>query len=172
MKKHLVDFTGPSCTCVSWQKSHYPCKHFYDVFARYSDSLPLYYRSSFFITLDMDHLVINRPDSSAQNASVPQDTSDDVSSPSGHPASGISSGNESPMDCEDVEAESEEKSDCHLPDNSARSTSPVSSSKKLRRFLDKIDTIKNTAFMVDDETTGYKTVGEHSFPTAEEPRVN
>ena len=134
-----------------------PCKHFYAVFARYSewgiDSLQHQYRSSVFITLDID-LVINRPDRSAQNASVPQGTSDDASSPSGRPASGISSGNESPMDCEDAEAESEEKSDCHLPDNSARNTSQVSSCEKLRkRFLDKIDTIKNTAFMVDDKTT-------------------
>ena len=57
------------------------------------------------------------------------------------------------MNCEDAEAESEEKSDCHLPKNSARSTSPVSSREKFRkRFLDKIDTI-NTTFMVDVKTS-------------------
>lgn len=152
-KKHLVDFTVPSCSCVSWQ-SHYPCKHFFAVFARYSewgfDSLPDQYRNSVFITLDTGHLVINRPDSSAQKASLPHGTSDVTASPCNNLGSGNSSGNES-MDCECSEVQSEEKT--HFQPPNCSSAAPVVSGAKLRkRFLDNIDIVKNTAYMVDDIT--------------------
>ena len=72
------------------------------------------------------------------------------------------SGDES-MDCEQAEAESEEKSaeaeylensDIELPNNNPNGTTTTSTVEKLRKwFLDKIDTFKNTTYLVDDETT-------------------
>ena len=47
-----------------------------------------------------------------------------------------------------------EKSDIELPNNSPHGTTTTSTVEKLRkRFLDKIDTVKNITYMVDDEIT-------------------
>lgn len=47
--------------CEQWEKFHYPCKHFFEVFNFYGDkwnfeSLPSHYRHSVFITLDNEHM--------------------------------------------------------------------------------------------------------------------
>ncbi|CAH3124436.1 unnamed protein product, partial [Pocillopora meandrina] len=53
-----------------------------------------------------------------------------------------------------AEAEYLEKSDIELPNNSPNGTTTTSTVEKLRKwFLDKIDTFKNTTYLVDDETT-------------------
>ena len=146
-KKELVDFSYPSCTCTSWKKSNYPCKHFFAVFARYSqwrfESLPHQYRSSVFISIDLDHLIINKHDSNAQNCGIPKGTAKSSSSSDGRPRLANASGDES-MDCEQAEAESVEKSVIELPNNSPNGTTTTSTVEKMRkRFLDKIDTVKN-----------------------------
>ena len=55
---HTLKFKDPSCTCELWQKTHFPCKHFYAVFHTYDDwpfdKLPLWYRNSPFLTLDVE----------------------------------------------------------------------------------------------------------------------
>ena len=151
--KEFLDFSWPSCTCVKWQKSHFPWQAFLCSFARYSewgfDFLPLQYRSSVFITLDIDSLVINRQETSTKNAQVPQVATDAASSDDSHLWPGTTSGIEAR-----VEADSEEKSESKFPSNRSKIIRQVSSAEKLRkRFLDNMDTIRNTVYMVDDETT-------------------
>ena len=84
---------------------------------------------------------------------IPQGTAKSSSSSDGRPRLANASGDES-MDCEQAEAESVEKSDIELPNNSPNGTTTTSTVEKLRkRFLDKIDTVKNITYMVDDEIT-------------------
>lgn len=55
-KHHVVLFDVPSCACEAWDRSHYPCKHFYAVFKFYEEwgfeKLPASYQNSPFPTLD------------------------------------------------------------------------------------------------------------------------
>lgn len=58
------------------------------------------------------------------------------------------------MKCKRAEADPEERSDVQLPNNSPSGNTLVPTVEKLRkRFLDEIDTVKNTAYIVDDEST-------------------
>ena len=107
-------------------------------------------------------MISNKHDSNAQNCGISQGTAKSSSSSDGRPRLANASGDES-MDCEQAEAESEEKSaeaeyleksDIELPNNSPNGTTTTSTVEKLRKwFLDKIDTFKNTTYLVDDETT-------------------
>ena len=55
-KKYEVDFSVPRCSCESWRKTQFPCKHFYAIFNTFEEwnftSLPQDYTNSVFITLD------------------------------------------------------------------------------------------------------------------------
>ena len=74
-QKHLVQLKIPSCTCEAWQKSQYPCKHFFAVFKAYREwdfnALPEDYKTSVFITLDTEHLNVNFPVSGDEDAPLP-----------------------------------------------------------------------------------------------------
>ena len=64
-KHHTILLYVPSCTCESWQRSHYPCKHIYAVFNYYDEwcfeNLPLAYRNSPFLTLDPEIVQVKHP---------------------------------------------------------------------------------------------------------------
>ena len=74
-QKHLVQLKIPSCTCEAWQKSQYPCKHFFAVFKAYREwdfnALPEDYKTSVFITLDTEHLNVNFPVSGDEDVPLP-----------------------------------------------------------------------------------------------------
>ena len=107
-------------------------------------------------------MISNKHESNAQNCGISQGIAKSSSSSDGRPRLANASGDES-MDCEQAEAESEEKSaeaeyleksDIELPNNSPNGTTTTSTVEKLRKwFLDKIVTFKNTTYLVDDETT-------------------
>ena len=65
-QKHLVQLKIPSCTWEGWQKSQYPCKHFFAVFKGYREwdfnALPEDYKTSVFITLETEYLNVNFSD--------------------------------------------------------------------------------------------------------------
>ena len=46
----------PSCLCYTWEKSAYPCKHFFAVFQKFAawnwDALSGLYRNSLYLNLD------------------------------------------------------------------------------------------------------------------------
>ena len=48
----------PSCTCMDWKRSCYPCKYFFIVFKKYPcwnwESISLLYRMSPYLNLDID----------------------------------------------------------------------------------------------------------------------
>ena len=62
----------PKCSCYSWEKTRYPCKHFFAVMRKFPawswDSLSKLYTSNPFLTLDEDiiPLIINEPSSSSR----------------------------------------------------------------------------------------------------------
>ena len=55
---YSVQLQTPSCTCETWRKTNFPCKHFYAVFNIFDEwefsRLPDSYRNNVFITLDPD----------------------------------------------------------------------------------------------------------------------
>ena len=65
-QKHLVQLKIPSCTWEGWQKSQYPCKHFFAVFKGYREwdfnVLPEDYKTTVFITLETEYLNVNFSD--------------------------------------------------------------------------------------------------------------
>ena len=92
---YTVRFDAPSCSCMSWEHNHLPCKHFFAVFKHHSEwgweKLPLAYRCSPTLTLDED--VIPQQDmnqeiglntvteSSSADANVDATTTPQLSSP-------------------------------------------------------------------------------------------
>lgn len=74
-QKHLVQLKIPSCTWEGWQKSQYPCKHFFAVFKGYQEwdfnVLPEDYKTSVFITLDTEYLNVNFLVSGEEDAPLP-----------------------------------------------------------------------------------------------------
>lgn len=73
-KHHTILFYIPSCTCESWQRSHYPCKHFNAVFNYYEEwsfqSLPSAYRNSPFLTLDSEIVEMKQPTMDSETTST------------------------------------------------------------------------------------------------------
>ena len=59
-RNYVIDFGDknkmPSCTCIDWKRSCYPCKHFFIVFKKYScwnwESISPLYRMSPYLNLD------------------------------------------------------------------------------------------------------------------------
>ena len=69
-KHHTIQCQVPSCTCESWERSHFPCKHFYAVFNFYAEwsfeKLPSLYRNSAFVTLDSE--MVKSEERNAENS--------------------------------------------------------------------------------------------------------
>ncbi|XP_047145632.2 uncharacterized protein LOC124818650 [Hydra vulgaris] len=61
-RNYVIDFGDetemPSCTCIDWKRSCYPCKHFFVVFKKYPcwnwESISPLYRMSPYLNLDID----------------------------------------------------------------------------------------------------------------------
>ena len=57
---YSIQLQTPSCTCESWLRTHFPCKHFYAVFNNYDEwdfsRLPRSYLNNAFITLDCEEV--------------------------------------------------------------------------------------------------------------------
>ena len=140
--KYRVELSIPKCTCESWRRTTYPCKHFFSsdfaVFNFFSswqfDNLPPDYHNSLIITLNNDDLLVNTSDTptSRQPSNfsaflidpAPQKTSADTPRP-------------------------------HLEENFNTNLTTSSSNslkcEKLRQQLqEKLPTLKNVSYLVED----------------------
>ena len=82
MKKiHYLDFGNdykmPSCSCYTWKKSAYPCKHFFAVFQKFAawnwDALSGLYKNSPYLNLDDFDSSIQTGDFLQNNCAVIKD---------------------------------------------------------------------------------------------------
>ena len=161
-QKHLVQLTIPTCTCEAWQKSQYPCKHFFAVFAAYQEwdfsSLPEEYKNSVFITLDTAHLDINVPvPTKPQDASQPdfqpaqQDTTggstvhakQDVLSECISETSDIRENSLSPENTTDTGAD-------QTTTESVKKDQPLHSTRLRKNLQEQLNAVKDISFLVDD----------------------
>ena len=90
LKRHSVDFGGdeeiPKCSCFTWRKSAYPCKHFFAIFQKFPawnwTALSKLYRHSPYLILDefqedQNNEVFN--DTAGENMDDPVSSEDFVS---------------------------------------------------------------------------------------------
>ena len=152
---YAVKFETPSCQCESWRKSQYPCKHFFAIFNFFDEwsfsCLPEFYRNSVFLTLDIDHVTAHMPAGLDVEPTKQQCSSQCGSVRSNDDANSEGLENENIISVAEADHDSDRKSDEGNPDETAKSSTWQPNAMKVRRILlEKLDSLKNLAFVVDD----------------------
>ena len=131
--EYMVQLQVPSCTCESWLKTHFPCKHFFAVFNAYEEwdfsRLPDSYLSNVFITLDCIGFGVTK-DTNEEEMKRPNEDDDDDDADF-HP--------------EVIEPQ--------RPSQRVRSSQqcPVSDLKRLRQaVIERASLVRDAAYNVDD----------------------
>ena len=152
-QKHLVQLKIPSCTWEMWQKSQYPCKHFFAVFKGYRewdfDVLPENYKTSVFITLDTEYLNVNFLVSGEEDAPLP---TAQIRKENSIEETEDAFNESSPSELLDIQETSEDITEAQ---GGGRGTEGVEtgqpSSTRLRKNLQKqLNAAKDVAFLIDN----------------------